>query len=173
MEDGFYYQFRSKRRSYILGANYTYDGGNIRGQYQKAPAHIYPYQIELKGVSERLENKPDLIAAADEAADTLSSERFWATYTISDIEANLVLDRTPYHRFDSTNVPPASAEVDELNDNGEVFDCVMKSGMIGIHISSSEDFMLSADGTNDVVQPVAGWWIFIKNEKTVLNHREG
>jgi hypothetical protein len=78
---------------------------------------------------------------------------------------DLVFDGTPYHRLDSDRVPPGYAEVDvKLDDNGEKFDCVMIAGTVGTHVTSSNDLALSPTGKDDVVSPVAGWWIFIKKE---------
>ncbi|KAJ7238166.1 hypothetical protein C8J57DRAFT_1439087 [Mycena rebaudengoi] len=76
---------------------------------------------------------------------------------------DLVLDSTPYYRVDSINVPPGYAGVDvKLNDNGELFDCMMTAGVIGMKVSSSRDVELSPTGRDDIVRPVSGWWIFIK-----------
>ncbi|KAJ7264370.1 hypothetical protein C8J57DRAFT_1624994 [Mycena rebaudengoi] len=97
-----------------------------------------------------------------EEVGSLSAEQFWVTYAPYAAK-DLVLDSTPYHRVDSINVPPGYAEVDvKLNDNGELFDCTMTAGVIGMKVSSSRDIELSPTGRDDIVRPVSGWWIFIK-----------
>jgi hypothetical protein len=52
-----------------------------------------------------------------------------------------------------------------VDDNGECFDCTMVAGSIGTRVSSSGDCALSASGEDDTVRPIAGWWLFIKDEK--------
>ncbi|KAJ7162669.1 hypothetical protein C8R43DRAFT_991113 [Mycena crocata] len=147
-----------------------YDRGGSGPSYYSGWINAFNVFSE-KGVW--LGHKLDLTAVSNEAPETSSAERFWATYAQSDVDRDLVLDGTPYHRLDSKDVPPACAEVDvKLNDNGEMFDCVMTAGMVGMRVSSSEDLALSADGKNDVVQPVAGWWIFIKKAKLVTARDE-
>ncbi|KAJ6575583.1 hypothetical protein DFH09DRAFT_1260851 [Mycena vulgaris] len=98
---------------------------------------------------------------------SLSTERFWATYAKeSDKQtdrSDLVLDGTPFHRVDRNDVPQGFATVDvKVDANGKIFDCVMTAGMIGMRVSSSNDLALSSNGTNDTVQPVAGWWIYVE-----------
>ncbi|KAJ6528256.1 hypothetical protein DFH09DRAFT_1327835 [Mycena vulgaris] len=86
---------------------------------------------------------------------------------------DLVFNGTPYHRHESSDVPPEYAEVDvKLDVNGETFDCVMVSGMVGTGVSSSGDFKVSPTGEDDTVHPVAGWWIFTKKEKAVDEREE-
>ncbi|KAJ7181373.1 hypothetical protein C8R43DRAFT_870069, partial [Mycena crocata] len=120
-----------------------------------------------------LGHKLDLSAMSDVAPDELSAERFWETYATSHVRKDLIYDGTPYHRLNSSKVPPACAEVDvKLDDNGEMFNCVMTAGMVGMHISSSEDPALSATGKEDVVRPVSGWWMFIKKEKLMTEEDE-
>ncbi|KAJ7244575.1 hypothetical protein C8J57DRAFT_1438433 [Mycena rebaudengoi] len=111
---------------------------------------------------EWLGNWLDKDVKSAEAMGSLSAEKFWVTYAPYAAK-DLVLDGTPYHRVDSINVPPGYAEVDvKLNDNGELFDCMMTAGMIGMKVSSSRDVELSPTGRDDIVRPVSGWWIFIK-----------
>lgn len=75
----------------------------------------------------------------------------------------LKLDGIPYHRVDTSNIPPGYLEVDVLvDDNGTEFDTLMVAGQIGMRVSSSGDKGLSAGGLQDTVAPVAGWWIFTK-----------
>ncbi|KAJ7886304.1 hypothetical protein B0H13DRAFT_1628012 [Mycena leptocephala] len=97
-------------------------------------------------------------------AESLTAKEFWATYA-SHASKDLVLDGTPFHWLDSSKLPPGFAEVDvKLVDNGELFDCMMTAGVIGMKVSSSGDVALSPTGSDDTVQPVSGWWIFIMNE---------
>jgi hypothetical protein len=53
-------------------------------------------------------------------------------------------------------------KVNELT-TGETFSCEMVAGMVGMQVSSSNDLALSATGTDDVVRPVSGWCLYIKN----------
>ncbi|KAJ7206904.1 hypothetical protein GGX14DRAFT_366971 [Mycena pura] len=108
------------------------------------------------------------------APETLTAAEFWATYGRPhkhvdwdwEDPRDLVLDETPYHRLHRGAIPPGYAEVDILvDDNGELFDCAMVAGNIGTHVSSSGDCTLSASGADDTVRSVAGWWLFVKNEK--------
>ncbi|KAJ7817928.1 hypothetical protein B0H14DRAFT_3089598 [Mycena olivaceomarginata] len=63
-------------------------------------------------------------------------------------------------------IPPGYAEVDVLlDDNAEKFECAMVAGNIGMRVSSSGDRKLSEWGADDTVRPVAGWWLFIKDEE--------
>ncbi|KAJ7157537.1 hypothetical protein C8R43DRAFT_1087133 [Mycena crocata] len=84
--------------------------------------------------------------------ETLSADDFWAAYAPSGLDAGLVLDGTRYHRLDTR----------KLDDNGEILDCVMVAGLFGLHVSSSHHVTLSPTSKDDVVQPVAGWWIISK-----------
>ncbi|KAJ7621048.1 hypothetical protein FB45DRAFT_1062089 [Roridomyces roridus] len=113
--------------------------------------------------------------AIDPAA--LTAAQFWATYAKTDHGRTdhvwdmktpyqrLVLDDTPYHRLSGGAVPPGYAEVgvkivDFDQGPGVTLECAMVAGNIGTRVSSSGDRSLSASGTNDTVQPVAGWWMF-------------
>jgi hypothetical protein len=40
----------------------------------------------------------------------------------------------------------------------------MIAGVIGTEVLSSGDTELSEKGQNDIVKPVAGWWLFNKKE---------
>ncbi|KAJ6575585.1 hypothetical protein DFH09DRAFT_1078548 [Mycena vulgaris] len=82
------------------------------------------------------------------------------------VRNDLVLDGTPFHRLDSSLVPPGYVELDvKLNDDGKKSDYVMVAGMIGMKLSSSKDQGLSSTGTDRTglstgtdrtVRPVAG-----------------
>ncbi|KAJ7202485.1 hypothetical protein C8J57DRAFT_1622801 [Mycena rebaudengoi] len=111
----------------------------------------------------------DKAKAAEEAPETLTAEKFWATYA-QYTSKNLVLDGTPYHHTKSYEVPPAYAEVDiKLDDNGEKIDCLMMAGLVGTRISSSGDLTLSTSGENDTIHPVPGWWICTKKQNVINN----
>ncbi|KAJ7686653.1 hypothetical protein B0H17DRAFT_1071411 [Mycena rosella] len=108
----------------------------------------------------------DMAAASEQAPEALTADEFWATYANSRVRRDLIFDGTPYHRLDTKKVPEGYAEVDvKLDDNGDMFDCIMVAGMVGTGISSSHDIELSPTGADDTVHPVAGWWMFIKKEK--------
>ncbi|KAJ7045063.1 hypothetical protein C8F04DRAFT_1067580 [Mycena alexandri] len=105
----------------------------------------------------------DMTKVFTDAAETLPAEQFWAAYAKPGARMDLVFDGSPYHRLDSTRVPPGYAEVDiKLNDNEVIFDCAMVAGTVGTQITSSDDFELSSTGKDDVVRPVVGWWMLQK-----------
>ncbi|KAK7058132.1 hypothetical protein R3P38DRAFT_3547566 [Favolaschia claudopus] len=101
--------------------------------------------------------------------ESLDAESFWNTYVpilkqFPDRSQMLTFDGSPYHRVDSTSIPPGYTEVDvSLDDNGKKYECAMVAGMIGTLVTSSGDDKLSAQGKDDTVRPVAGWWMFVKN----------
>ncbi|KAJ6450397.1 hypothetical protein C8R45DRAFT_849032 [Mycena sanguinolenta] len=98
------------------------------------------------------------------APDSLPAEEFWATYMNRRIAQNLMLYGTPYHQVDTSCVPAGYTAVDvKLIDNDVPFDAAMVAGMIGMQVSSSGDPALSSFGTDDVVRPVSGWCMYIKN----------
>ncbi|KAJ6527118.1 hypothetical protein B0H19DRAFT_969986 [Mycena capillaripes] len=118
-------------------------------------------------------NGLDLTAAAQEPPELMTAQQFWATYAESSVRHDLVLDGTPYHRIDREEVPAAYAEVDvKLNDNGEMFDCIMVAGLVGTQVTASGDLVLSAAGKDDVIRPLSGWWIFTKKENPVTRQEE-
>ncbi|KAF9558304.1 hypothetical protein CPC08DRAFT_667741 [Agrocybe pediades] len=68
----------------------------------------------------------------------------------------LQLDGVQYGYVDSQDVPTAFCEVDvKLDDNGEIFDCMMVSGHIA-KLTTGEDL--------DTVRPMPAWFMFIKEE---------
>ena len=82
-----------------------------------------------------------------------------------DREHYLTLDGVVYHRTDTSEVPPAFAEVDvKLDDNGVKFDTVLTAGLVGARICNSGDKSLSSDGHRDAARPVVAWWIFVKQD---------
>ncbi|KAJ7034220.1 hypothetical protein C8F04DRAFT_583702 [Mycena alexandri] len=128
-----------------------------------------PFNVDGKWIGNRL----DLTAAVQAPAELMTSQQFWATYTGSTSRTDLVLDGTPYHRIDTEDVPAAYAEVDvKLDDNGEMFDCIMVGGLVGTQVTASGDLSLSATGKDDVVCPLSGWWIFTKKENPVTRQEE-
>jgi hypothetical protein len=93
---------------------------------------------------------------------SLSAVDFWRAQPSPPAHWNtrsttLTLDGTSYHSIDTEKIPCAYAEVDvKLNDNGVTFETVMTAGIVGSKLSS---------GRNDTLQPVAGWWMFIKRSE--------
>ncbi|KAJ6582386.1 hypothetical protein B0H19DRAFT_1207718 [Mycena capillaripes] len=127
------------------------------------------FNVEGRWIGSRL----DLTAEAQEPAELMTAQQFWATYAGSAVRRDLVLDETPYHRVDGDNVPAAYAEVDvKLNDNGALFDCIMVAGLVGTQVTASGDLVLSATGNDDVVRPLSGWWIFTKKDNPVTREEE-
>ncbi|KAJ7122194.1 hypothetical protein C8R44DRAFT_852922 [Mycena epipterygia] len=88
-----------------------------------------------------------------EPPETLSAQEFNATY----------VNATRWTGVDCNDTPPGYAEVDvKLVDQGKPFDCALTAGLVGTHISSSDDTTLSETGKDDTVRPLLGWWMFIK-----------
>ncbi|KAF7358480.1 hypothetical protein MVEN_00898500 [Mycena venus] len=103
-------------------------------------------------------------ASPETAPETLTAADFWETYG-KYMCKDLVLDGTPYHRLHRGGIPPGYGEVDILViDNGERFECAMVAGSVGTRVSSSGDLALSTSGADDTVQPIMGWWLFVKDE---------
>ncbi|KAJ6582684.1 hypothetical protein DFH09DRAFT_1360469 [Mycena vulgaris] len=101
-------------------------------------------------------------ATTQTAPDAMHAVTFWRTHAMY-APKDLVLDDTPYHRIECSEVASGYAEVDvTLDDNGEMFECVMVAGTIGTQVSSSGDRALSESGEGDTVSPAAGWWMFMK-----------
>ncbi|KAF8209136.1 hypothetical protein K438DRAFT_1573226 [Mycena galopus ATCC 62051] len=97
---------------------------------------------------------------------SLTAAQFWAKYGGKYIQKDLVLDGAPFHRLHRGAIPPGYGEVDVLLiDNGERFECAMVAGSIGMRVFSSGDRSLSPNGADDTVQPMVGWWLFVKDEK--------
>ncbi|KAJ6527115.1 hypothetical protein B0H19DRAFT_1041947 [Mycena capillaripes] len=139
------------------------------------------FDVDGKWIGKRL----DLTAAAEEPAELMTAQQFWETYSVASqprvqssrrmksSQHDLVLDETSYHRIDRKKIPAAYAEVDvKLNDNGEMFDCIMVAGLVGTQVTASDDLVLSATGKDDVVRPLSGWWIFTKKENPVTRQEE-
>jgi hypothetical protein len=104
-----------------------------------------------------------------EAPEPLTAKEFWAAYQKPpefqphSSSLNLVLDDTSLHVVNIYSTAPGFAEVDvKLDDNGEMFDCVMTAGLVATKVTSSNDLELSSTGEDDTVHAVAGWWIFVQ-----------
>ncbi|KAJ7062703.1 hypothetical protein C8F01DRAFT_1023758 [Mycena amicta] len=98
---------------------------------------------------------------------SLSPKDFWVTYAEYPNHGDLVLDDTRYTSVEASNVPPCYAEVDVLlvdMKTGKQTETTMTAGVIGMEVISSGDLELSEKGENDVVKPVAGWWLFDKQK---------
>ncbi|KDR78614.1 hypothetical protein GALMADRAFT_244066 [Galerina marginata CBS 339.88] len=68
----------------------------------------------------------------------------------------LNLDDVTYGRIDSSKVPPGFCGVDvELNDNGEVFECMMVSGHLANQVEGEK---------RDTLKHLPTWFMFIKEE---------
>ncbi|KAJ7247380.1 hypothetical protein B0H12DRAFT_1324885 [Mycena haematopus] len=103
----------------------------------------------------------------------LTAARFWATYGGEYMQRDLILDGAPYHRLYRGGIPPAYGEVDVLViDDNVRFDCAMVAGSIGTRVSSSGDRALSPCGADDTVQPILGWWFFVKDEENTEEKAE-
>jgi hypothetical protein len=103
----------------------------------------------------------------------LTAAEFWARYLDRHAHRDLVLDDTPYHRLAGSAIPPGFAEVDVIViDNNMRFDCVMIGGHVAMRVGSSGDEALSVGGRDDTVAPMAGWWLFVKDEGAVKANAE-
>ena len=97
----------------------------------------------------------------------MTAEHFWSTYR------KFSSNNEPYHHIINHDIPPAYAEVDVKLIVGEAeHDCFMLAGMVGTHVSSSADLLLSPSGQNDTVQPAAGWWMCTKKQNVVSAQEE-
>ncbi len=59
----------------------------------------------------------------------------------------------------------------KVDDGGEIFDTLMVSGLVGARVFSSKDTSFSESGLNNMMKPLAGWWMFIKQASD--NYRLG
>ncbi|KAG9309543.1 hypothetical protein JVU11DRAFT_10521 [Chiua virens] len=93
-----------------------------------------------------------------EAPKYLSISQLVATYLRPIIwdTPYLTLDGFPYPEINSGHIPYGFTYVDvKLEDGGNTFETMFVAGSIGSHISST---MLR----RDTLQPISGWWYFIK-----------
>ncbi|KAJ7882030.1 hypothetical protein B0H14DRAFT_3082520 [Mycena olivaceomarginata] len=150
-------------------------GGSGRGDYYTGWITAFAvFDKEGRWMGPPLNTTASIIDALGEAPDTLTAAQFWAAYGHAykpfrdtwEHPLDLVLDNTAYHQLNREAIPPGYAEVDVLlDDNAEKFECAMVAGNIGMRVSSSGDRKLSEWGADDTVRPVAGWWLFIKDEE--------
>ncbi|KAJ6566704.1 hypothetical protein B0H19DRAFT_1257895 [Mycena capillaripes] len=108
------------------------------------------------------------------APESLSSRRFWSSYTrpLHGSRPHLTLDGTEYPVIDQEQVPSGYAEVDvKVDNNGTEFPCVIVAGFVGMGFSSSRDLSVSKTGKNDTVRPVLAWWIYSKLEESEKTSR--
>jgi len=77
----------------------------------------------------------------------------------------LSLDGVVYPVIDTKDIPPGYCEVDVLlNDNGEVFNCLMVAGHVAMkNVTAQEGDPL------DTARPSPQWFMFIKGEAPDLN----
>ncbi|KAF4618566.1 hypothetical protein D9613_009789 [Agrocybe pediades] len=74
----------------------------------------------------------------------------------------LQLDGVDYGYVDRDNIPIGFCEVDvKLDDNGEIFDCVMVSG----HLAR-----LTTGDSLDTVRPMPSWFMFVKKDSYFKNN---
>ncbi|KAJ7021300.1 hypothetical protein C8F04DRAFT_1273905 [Mycena alexandri] len=84
-----------------------------------------------------LGNRLDMTTASSDAPEEMSAQQFWATYAKPHGSETLLFDDTLYHRLDTDRVPVGYADVDvKWEDNGELLDCTMVAGSIGIRVTS-------------------------------------
>ncbi|KAJ6531219.1 hypothetical protein B0H19DRAFT_873521, partial [Mycena capillaripes] len=139
-------------------------GGSGRGDYYTG--WVTAFTVFSKEGYWQGNGLDESLAHKDAAPEALPAAQFWATYAYPDHHRDLVFDGSPYHRVHSGGIPPGYGEVDvklQDDDVGKVLDCAMVAGVVGTRVSSSGDRALSAGGVDDTVQPVAGWWMFIKD----------
>ena len=66
----------------------------------------------------------------------------------------LVLDKVSYPVIESVDVPAGYCEVDvKLDDNGEIFDCMMVSGHLAYSVEGDK---------KDTIRPCPSWFMFVK-----------
>ena len=95
----------------------------------------------------------------------LSAAEFASTHLRQVSESYLTLDGFPYPRISSDDVPCGYTHVDvKLIDNRIKFDTMFVAGLIGTRISSTVKTGISREGRRDTVQPITGWWYFIKEK---------
>jgi hypothetical protein len=73
----------------------------------------------------------------------------------------LLLDGTRYHSVETGDIPPGWASVPvTLNDDGNITDCVLVAGHVGLEVSSSGKDLHDRPGVTglDTIKPISGWW---------------
>ncbi|KAF7314838.1 hypothetical protein MKEN_00958300 [Mycena kentingensis (nom. inval.)] len=112
--------------------------------------------------------------------DTMSAKEFFTIYLEHHTTRGpLILDDTSYFALDAQKIPPCYAHVDVLLvnlDTGEEWETAMIAGVIATEELSSGEERVSEKGENDIVQPMAGWWLFEKKERaeegTAMNEQK-
>ncbi|KAJ7784963.1 hypothetical protein DFH07DRAFT_786375 [Mycena maculata] len=108
------------------------------------------------------------------APETMSSRRFWSSYTrpLQESRPHLTLDGTEYPIINANNVSVGYAEVDvKVDNNGTEMPCVIIVGLVGMGFSSSRDLTVSSTGKNDTVRPVVAWWMYSKLDEAERQRR--
>ena len=95
----------------------------------------------------------------------LTAAEFASTHLRQVSTSYLALDGLPYPSISSDDVPCGYIHVDvKLIDNRKKFDTMFVAGLIGSHISSTAKTNTFREGGRDTVQPITGWWYFIKGK---------
>ncbi|KAJ6603248.1 hypothetical protein DFH09DRAFT_392415 [Mycena vulgaris] len=118
--------------------------------------------------------KLDTDRVQSKAPESMSSQRFWASYTrpLQKSRPHLTLDGTEYPVVRADAVPVGYAEVDVmLDNNGVTVPCVIVAGLFGMGFSSSRDLAVSPTGKNDTIRPVVGWWMYSKLDEAEQKRR--
>jgi Domain of unknown function (DUF4419) len=109
----------------------------------------------------------------------------------------LSLDGAAYHHLNTNDIPTGQASVPVvLDDNGQIFDTMLVAGSVGYQVSSSgepaemhrQPWVLTRAGEGmahsandwqdkmqiglDSLQPISGWWMFVKQEKRPQQEEE-
>ncbi|KDQ09113.1 hypothetical protein BOTBODRAFT_58894 [Botryobasidium botryosum FD-172 SS1] len=80
-----------------------------------------------------------------------------------DEDASFSLGDISYSRINTQRIPPGYCEVDVvLDENGNMFDCLMVAGHVAMENVSSES------GRRDTLRPSPHWFIFVKGENPNL-----
>lgn len=75
------------------------------------------------------------------------------------------LDGVIYHNIDSSQIQPVYVSVPvKVNDNGKELDTIMIAGSVGTRYTSSDGAGTGSGVGLDSVNPVSGWWIFVKKD---------
>ncbi|KAF7342975.1 hypothetical protein MVEN_01727600 [Mycena venus] len=109
------------------------------------------------------------------APESMSSRRFWSSYTrpLQETRPHLTLDGTEYPVVSLNAVPSGYGEVDvKVVENTMEYPCVIVAGLVGMGFSSSRDLSVSKSGKNDTVRPVLAWWMYSKLDGAEIKRRE-